>query len=149
MAPEGWSAREIRPFILKIKQQKPDTVTHWKYLGAIGSDDWLKPEVFFRDFTAALTKMNPIWRDNNICFGSKMILMQSFVTSIFQYASEAWAKENEQKEKKNAGLWYEVLRRSLNILYEDHITHEEVRRKIQAAIGAFDKLLTMVKKPIN
>ena len=33
----------------------------------------------------------------------------------------------------------------LSISYRDDITNEEVRRKIQAAIGEYDKLLTMVK----
>ena len=34
----------------------------------------------------------------------------------------------------------------LNISYKDHVTNEEVRRKIQAAIGEYDELLTVVKK---
>ena len=33
----------------------------------------------------------------------------------------------------------------LNISYKDHVTNEEVRRKIQAAIGENDQL-TLVKK---
>ena len=37
-------------------------------------------------------------------------------------------------------------RRLLNISYKDHVTHEEVCRKIQAAIGKYDELLTLVKK---
>ena len=34
----------------------------------------------------------------------------------------------------------------MNISYKDHVTNEEVRRKIQTAIGEYDKLLTLVKK---
>ena len=37
-------------------------------------------------------------------------------------------------------------RRLLNILHKDHITNEEVRRKIQTAIGEYEELLTLVKK---
>ena len=37
-------------------------------------------------------------------------------------------------------------RRILNISYKDHVTNEEVCRKMQAAIGKYDKLLTMFKK---
>ena len=37
-------------------------------------------------------------------------------------------------------------RRLLNISYKDHVTNEEVRRKIQAAIGEYDELLALVKK---
>ena len=36
--------------------------------------------------------------------------------------------------------------RLLNISYKDHVTNEEVRRKIQAAIGEYAKLLTLIKK---
>ena len=36
--------------------------------------------------------------------------------------------------------------RLLNISYNDHVTNEEVRRKIQAAIGEYGELLTLVKK---
>ena len=37
-------------------------------------------------------------------------------------------------------------RRLLNISYKDHVTYEEVRRKIQAAIAEYDEILTLVKK---
>ena len=37
-------------------------------------------------------------------------------------------------------------RRLLNISYKDHVTNEEVRRKIQTAIGEYEELLTLVKK---
>ena len=34
----------------------------------------------------------------------------------------------------------------LNISYKDHITNEETCKKIQAAIGEHDELLSMVRK---
>ena len=34
----------------------------------------------------------------------------------------------------------------LNISHKNHVTNEDVRRKIQAAIGKYDELLTLVKK---
>ena len=36
--------------------------------------------------------------------------------------------------------------RLFNISYKDHVTNKEVCRKIQAAIGEYDKLLILVKK---
>ena len=36
--------------------------------------------------------------------------------------------------------------RLLNITFKDNVTNEEVRRKIQAVIGEYDDLLTLVKK---
>ena len=37
-------------------------------------------------------------------------------------------------------------RKLLNSSYKDYVTNEEVRRKIQAAIGEYGELLTLVKK---
>ena len=53
---------------IKVKGQKLGTVTSFKYLGTVVSDDGSKPEVLSRNeqATAALTKLKPIWRDNNI-----------------------------------------------------------------------------------
>ena len=58
---------------IKAKGQKLSTVTSFKYLGAVVSDDGSKPEVFSRiaQATAALTKLKPVWRDNNIYLRSK------------------------------------------------------------------------------
>ena len=70
---------------IKVKGQKLGTFTSFKYLGAVVSDDGSKPEVLSRiaQATAALTKQQPIWRDDNISLGSKVKLMCSFVNSIF------------------------------------------------------------------
>ena len=122
------------------------TVTSFKYLGAVVSDDGSKPEVLSRiaQATAALTKLRPIWRDN-ISLGSKVKLMRSLVISIFLYACESWTLTAEL-EKRTQAFEMRCYRRLLNISYKDHVTNEEVRRKIQAAIGEYDELLTLVKK---
>ena len=51
---------------IKVKGQKLGTVTSFKYLGAIVSDEGSKVEVlsWIAQATAALTKLKPIWRDN-------------------------------------------------------------------------------------
>ena len=132
---------------IKVKGQKLGTVTSFKYLGAVVSDDGSKPEVLSRiaQATAALTKLKPIWRDNNISLGSKVKLMRSLVISIFLYACESWTL-TEELEKRTQAFEMRCYRRLLNISYKDHVTNEEVRRKIQAAIGEYDELLTLVKK---
>ena len=43
-------------------------------------------------------------------------------------------------------LRWDATMRLLKISYKDRVTNEEVRRKIQAAIGEYDELLTLVKK---
>ena len=70
---------------IKVKEQKLAIVTSFKYRGAVVSDDGSKPEVLSRieQAIAALTKLKPIWRDNDVFLGSKGTLMRSLVISIF------------------------------------------------------------------
>ena len=132
---------------IKVNGQKLGTVTSFKYLGAVVSDDGSKPEVLSRiaQATAALTQLKPIWRDNNISLVSKVKLMRSLVIFIFLYACESWTLTAEL-EKRTQAFEMSCYRRLLNISYKDHVTDEEVRRKIQTAIGELDELLTLVKK---
>ena len=132
---------------IKVKGQKLGTVTSFKYLGAVVSDDGFKPVILSKtaQATAAHTKLKPIWRDNNVSLGLKAKLMCSHVISIFLYACESWTLTAEL-EKKPQAFEMRCYRRLLNISYKDHVTNEEVRRKIQAAIGEYDELLTLVKK---
>ena len=71
--------------------------------------------------------------------------MRSFVISIFLYACESWTLTAEL-EKRTQAFEMTCYRRLLNISYKDHVTNEDVRRKILAAIGKYDELLTLVKK---
>ena len=95
--------------------------------------------------TAALTKLMPIWRDNNVSLGLNVKLMHYLFISIFLYACKSWTLTVEL-EKRTQAFEMTCYRRLLNILYKDHVTNEEIRRKIQAAIGEYDELLTLVKK---
>ena len=132
------SANGIRREI-KVKGQKLGTVTSFKYLGAVVSDGGFKPEVLSRiaQATAALTKLNPIWRDNNLSLGSKVKLMRFLVISIFLYVCESWTLTAEL-EKRTQAFEMRCYRRLLNISYKDHVTNEEVCRNTQAAIGEYD-----------
>ena len=64
---------------------------------------------------------------------------------IFPYTCESWNLTAEL-EKRTQAFEMRCYRRLLNISYKDHVTNEEVRRKIQAAIGESDELLTLVKE---
>ena len=131
----------------KVKGQKLGTVTSFKCLGAVVSDDGSKQEVLSRiaQATAALTKLKPIWRDNNTSLGSKMKLMRSLVITMFLYDCESWTLA-AKLEKRTQAFEMRCYRRLLNISYKDHVTNEEVCRKIQSAIREYDELLTLVKK---
>ena len=132
---------------IKVKGHKLGTETSFKYLGAVVSDDGSKPEILSKieQATAALTKLKPIWRDNNIPLGSKVKLMRSLVICIFLYACESWTLTAELEIRTQA-FEMRCYRRLLNILYKDPDTNEEVRRKIQALIGEYVEVLTLVRK---
>ena len=76
---------------IKVKGQNLGTVTRFKYLGAVVSDDGSKSEIPSRitQATAAFTKLKPIWRDNSISLVPKMKLIRSFLISIFLHACES------------------------------------------------------------
>ena len=110
---------------IKVKGQKLGTVTSFKYLGAFVLEDGSK-QVLSRiaQATAALTKLKPIWRDNNISLGSKVKLMRSLVISIFLYACVSWTL-NAALEKRTQAFEMGCYRRLLNISYKDHVTNKE------------------------
>ena len=71
--------------------------------------------------------------------------MRSLVISIFLYAFESWTLAAELQKRMHT-VEIRCYRRLLNISYKDHVTNEEVRRKIQAAIGEYDERLILVEK---
>ena len=70
--------------------------------------------------------------------------MRSLVISIFLYACESRTLTAEL-EKRTQAFEMRCYRRLLHISYKDRVTNKEVRRKIQAVIGKYDELLTLVK----
>ena len=68
------------------------------------------------------------------------------VTSIFLYASESsWTLAAELQRRIQA-MEMRCYRKILRISYKDHVTNEEVRAKIQQAIGPHEDLLTITKR---
>ena len=132
---------------IKIKGQRLEEVENFKYLGVIISNEGSKPEILSRiaKTTAALSRLKITLRDKNISLDSKVKLMRTLILSTFLYACESWTLTAEIQRRKQA-LDMRCYRRLLNISYKDHVTHEEVRNRIQNAIGVHDDLLTMVRK---
>ena len=58
----------------KVNGQKLETVTSFKYLGSVISDEGSKPEILSRiaQSTAALTKLKPVWNDRSSSLSSKI-----------------------------------------------------------------------------
>ena len=84
--------------------QKLETVTRFKYLGSVITDESSKPEVLSRiaQATAALTRLKPLWINKRISLSPKIRLMRSLVISIFLYACESWTLTAELQKRIQA-----------------------------------------------
>ena len=104
----------------KVNGQKLETVTSFKYLGSVITDDSSKPDIFSRiaQTTAALTRMKPVSNDRSISLSSKIRLMRSLVTSIFLYACESWTLTTELQRRIQAMEMCEIPR----ISYKDLVS---------------------------
>ena len=91
--------------------QKLDTVTSFKYLGSVITDESFKPEILSRiaQATAALTRLKPVFIYKSISLCSKIRLMRSLVTSIFLCADKSWTLTAELQKKENISHGNEVL----------------------------------------
>jgi len=132
---------------IKISGTKLECVKTFKYLGSIISDEGSKPEMLARiaQTTSVLAKLQPIWRDKNISIGSKIRLLRALALSVFLYACETWTLTAEL-QRRIQSTEMRCYRKTLGIHYTDHVTNDEVRRKITDAIGPHDDLLTVVRK---
>ena len=119
--------------------QKLETVTSFKCLGSVITDEGSCLP------TAALTRLKPVWIDKSISLSSKIRLMRSLVTSIVLYAFESWTLTAELQIKIQA-MDMRCYRKIPHISYIDHVTNQEVRAKVQQAIGPHEDLLTIVKR---
>ena len=70
---------------ISVHGQNLETVTNFKYLGSVITDEGSKPEILSRiaQTTPALTRLKPIWNDRSISHSSKIRLTHSLVTFIF------------------------------------------------------------------
>ena len=131
---------------IKASDHNLQTVTNFKYMGAIISDAGSKAEIVSRivQCTTTMTRLKPVWNDQNITLRSKVRLMRTLIIFILLYACETRTLtiELQRKIKSVEIICY---RRLLHISYKDHITNELVCKKIQAAIGPYEDILTVKK----
>ena len=74
--------------------------------------------------------------------------MRSLVTSIFLYACESWTLTAEL-QRRILAMEMRCYRKILHISFKDHVTNEEVRAKIQQAIGPHEDLTTVKRCKLN
>ena len=94
--------------------------------------------------TTAISRLKPIWNDQNITLRFKVRRIRTLIISILLYACETWTLTIELQRRIKA-VEMRCFRRLLHISYKDLITNEIVY-KIQAVIGPCEDKLTTVKK---
>ena len=89
---------------IKVNGQKLETVTSFKYLGSVITDEGSNPEILYRiaQTTAALKTLKPVWNDRGISLSSKIQLMHSLVTSIFLSACKSCTLTAELQRRLQA-----------------------------------------------
>ena len=120
---------------IKVKGYNLETVTNFKYLGAIVTDEGTKREVLTRitQATSTLTKLKTVW----------IQILRSIVTSTFLYACETWTFTAEL-ERRIQTFEMRCYRKIFGISFRDRITND-VRNRVRATIGPHDDLLSIVK----
>ena len=94
--------------------------------------------------TAELTRLKPVWNDRSISLSSMTRLIRFLGASVFLYAFESWTLIAKLQRRIRA-MEMRCYRNILHISYKDHVTNEEIRAKIQQAIGPHEDLRTIVK----
>jgi hypothetical protein len=125
---------EAPPCNISLSNQLIQQVDHFKYLGAtLTSDGRSSKEIKIRIAQAktAFTELSSILTSSKITTETRKRVLASYILPIMEYGSEAWTINNETANNINAAeMWF--YRRMLKISYQDHVTNEEVLRRIQA-----------------
>ena len=87
-----------------LRQSQLETVSSFKYLGSVITDEGSKPEILSRiaQAAAAWTRLKPVWIDKSISLSSKIGVMGSLVKSIFLYACESLTLTAEPQRRIQA-----------------------------------------------
>ena len=120
--------------------EKLETVSSFKYLGTVDSDERSRLEILSRiaQTGAAMAKLRPIWNDRDALTGN-------LKTCI--YVCELWTLTGKL-ERRIRTTEMKCYRRPLGISYKDHITNAEVRNKITTVAPDEDLLATVNKRKL-
>ena len=128
--------------------QKLEEATSFKFLGSTlckGGNCSAEIHTRIASATAAMARLNRIWRCNTISFASKFKLYKSLFTSILLYGCEPWTLLADS-HKKIQSFETKCLKKFLSISYLEHKISDWVRSKINFLVGPHEPFLTTVKR---
>ena len=98
----------------------------FKYLGSYLPDTLTDFKSRKSQAWAAMKKLSKIWK-SSILPKLKIRFFQASVESILLYGSETWTVNAITKQKID-GLYTKLLRRALNVRWQDHLTNQQLYR---------------------
>ena len=104
---------------IKANRQKLETVTSFKYLASVVSDEGCKPEILSRiaQTTAALTRLKPVWNDGSISLSSRIGLVP--LPCHIHLPVWLWIMDpHSRASKKNTSRGNELLQRDITHLIQ-------------------------------
>ena len=121
-----------------------EQVKIFKYLGQQITDDG-KCEVDIRSrieiARGNFLKMKDVVTSKTLTLNTRKRLVKCYVLSTFLYSAETWTMTTDMENKVNAfEMW--IYRKMLKISYKDHVTNEEVLRRMNET----PKLLKEIKR---
>ena len=124
--------KEERSAKIYIDGKVLEQVKSFKYLGQQITDDG-KCETDIRSrieiARGVFLKMRDVLTSKSLTLKTRKRLVRCYVLSTFLYSAETWTITTDMENKINAfEMW--IYRRMLKISYQDHITNEEVLKRV-------------------
>ena len=97
---------------IKVNGQNLETVTSFKCLGSVITDEGSKPEIYFRiaQTTAALTRLKPVWNDRSISLSSMIRVTTDALPCHIHLPVCLWIMDpHSRAPKKNTSHGNEML----------------------------------------
>jgi len=95
--------------------------------------------------TAAMTKLNTIWKSRDVSTATKIKLFKALVISTLLYGCETWTL-NAEMEKRLQAFEMKSFRKILRISYTEHKTNDFVWTTVNQHAGQQEPLLSTIKR---
>ena len=141
------STRDITANI-NMNRNRLEEVNSFKYLGTTMTKDvrcTAEIRIRITTATAAMVRLDRVWKSSNISFLTKYRLFKSLVIAILLYGCESWTMLADA-ERKIYAFENKCHRRLLRTSYKDRISNEFVRDQITTLVGHQEPLLATVKR---
>ena len=127
-----------------IDGQPVETVDQFVYLGSLLTADNCHTSDIKRHLALTISsfkRLTNIWKCRNLSNQLKVQLFNSLIVPIAIYGCETWTLKIEN-ERNLLAFEMRCLRRIAGITYTEHVTNEEVRRRLKSP----DTILNKIKR---